>query len=408
MRVLMVSDVYFPRINGVSTAIQTCREALRAEDIDVQLVAPDYGSADTPGNADHNGDWVQRVPSRVVPRDPEDRLLAWRALRRAVDAAAVGCDLIHIQTPFLAHYAAHGAARRARLPVIATYHTLFEEYLEHYAPFVPQDWLRGLARRFSRTQCNALDAVVVPSHAIHQRLSSYGVKTPLHVLPTGIPLAQFAPLAASPGERSAARSAFRAQHGIDAERPVALYVGRVAFEKNLEFLLDAAALVRESTPDLLLLIAGEGPALAGLREAASARGLDGNVQFLGYLDRQHELPACYAAADAFVFASRTETQGLVLLEAMAAGLPVVALAVMGTVDILGARRGALVPDDNPAAFALELAHLLRDAPLRQRLGSEGRTFASEWSDVALAGRLAGLYRHVVAEHRDQRNHRSRS
>lgn len=393
MRVLMVSDVYFPRINGVSTAIQTCREALAGQGIDVRLVAPDYGGAAAPAGDEA---WITRVAARAVPRDPEDRLFAWRRLRAAVADAAADCDLVHVQTPFLAHYAGHAAARRLRLPVLATYHTLFEEYLAHYAPFVPENWLRTLARRFSRAQCNALDAVVVPSRAIADRLGEYGVTTPLHIVPTGIPLARFA---AAPDDGGQARAAFRAAHGIDPGRPVALYVGRVAFEKNLDFLLDVAALASESVPDLQLLIAGEGPALPALRDAARARGLAQTVRFLGYLDRQRELPACYAAADAFVFASRTETQGLVLLEAMAAGLPVVALAVMGTVDILGARRGALVPEDNPACFALELAHLLRDAPLRRRLGEEGRAFAGEWSDVALAARLADVYRRVAGERR---------
>jgi glycosyltransferase involved in cell wall biosynthesis len=382
MRVLMVSDVYFPRINGVSTAIQTYREALAAYGIEVSLVAPDYGNV-------CRETWISRVPARPVPHDPEDRLANWGGMRGAVaQAVARGCDLIHVQTPFLAHYAGHGAARRAGLPVIATYHTLFEEYLQHYAPIVPQRWLRGLARRFSRSQCNALDAVIVPSWAIHRRLSDYGVTTPLHILPTGIPVRGF---------NGAGRDAFRVRHGIAAERSVALYVGRVAHEKNLNFLLDVLALARESLSELLLLVAGEGPALADLRDSVRARGLDANVQFVGYLDRQRELPDCYAAADAFVFASRTETQGLVLLEAMAAGLPVVALAAMGTIDILGARRGALVPDDNPAAFALDLVRLLRDADLRAGLAREGRAYVLEWSDETLAGRMAELYRGIIIQ-----------
>jgi glycosyltransferase involved in cell wall biosynthesis len=181
---------------------------------------------------------------------------------------------------------------------------------------------------------------------------------------------------------------------------VALYVGRVAHEKNIEFLLDVVALARESVPELLLVIAGEGPALVSLHESVASRGLSTNVQFLGYLDRRSELPDCYAAADVFTFASRTETQGLVLLEAMAAGLPVVALAAMGTIDILGARRGALVPEDNPAAFALEVVNVLRNEDLRHRLARDGRDYANEWSDETLAGRMADLYRQI---HQSQRS-----
>ena len=386
MRVVMVSDVYFPRINGVSTAIQTYQQALRAYGVEVSLVAPDYGLP-------CSEPWISRVSARVVPRDPEDRLVRWGKMHEAVEAAVdQGADLIHVQTPFVAHYAGSYAARRYGVPVIATYHTLFEEYLKHYAPLVPAALLRGLARRFSRRQCNSLDAVIVPSQAIHKRLLSYGVTTPMFVLPTGISL-QMPP--------DGARQAFRARFGIDESRPVALFVGRVAHEKNIDFLLDVVALARESVPDILLLIAGEGPALSPLRQNVVDRGLQGCVQFIGYLDRRTELPACYAAADVFAFASRTETQGLVLLEAMAAGLPVVALAEMGTVDILGAHRGALVPDDNPADFSLLLTRVLRDAGLRRRLSADGRAYAAEWSDESLAGEMAQLYRRIVSGYTSQ-------
>ena len=383
MRVVMVSDVYFPRIKGVSTAIQTYQQALQAYGVEVSLVAPDYGLPCLEP-------WISRVSARAVPRDPEDRLVRWGKMHEAVEAAVdEGADLIHVQTPFVAHYAGRYAARRYGVPLIATYHTLFEEYLKHYAPLVPASLLRGLARRFSRQQCNSLDAVIVPSQAIYKRLLSYGVTTPIFVLPTGISL-QTSP--------DGSRQAFRARFGIDEQRPIALFVGRVAHEKNIDFLLDVVALARESVPDILLLIAGEGPALSFLRQTVVDRGLQGCVQFIGYLDRRTELPACYAAADVFAFASRTETQGLVLLEAMATGLPVVALAEMGTVDILGAHRGALVPDDNPADFSLLLTRVLRDAGLRHRLSIEGRAYAAEWSDEALAGEMAQLYRQIISSY----------
>ena len=183
MRVLMVSDVYFPRINGVSTSIETFRGALPAHGVAATLVAPRYGD-EAPAAG------VIRVPSRRVPQDPEDRLAHYAKLRRAVLEAAVDCDVIHIQTPFAAHYAGLHAARALDKPVIATYHTLFEEYLQHYIPWLRAAWLRGLARRFSRGQCNALDAVIVPSAAMRQRLRDYGVSRPLHVLPTGLPASE--------------------------------------------------------------------------------------------------------------------------------------------------------------------------------------------------------------------------
>jgi glycosyltransferase involved in cell wall biosynthesis len=307
-------------------------------------------------------------------------------MHEAARREAAGCELVHIQTPFVAHYAGTAAARRLGRPVLLTYHTLFEEYLQHYAPLLPAFALRGLARRLSRTQCNAVDAVIVPSTAMRARLAAYGVARPLHVLPTGIPLGDFA---------TGHRARFRRRHGIAAEAPMALYIGRVAHEKNIGFLLEVAAQLRRRLPGLVLVIAGEGPAMAALQRSARQRGLEASVRFLGYLERHRELPDCYAAADAFAFASRTETQGLVLLEAMAAGLPVVALAAMGTIDILAPERGARIAPDDPAGFAEVLGAVLGDAPLRRRLALEARRYSAEWADDLMAARLAALYRQLL-------------
>jgi glycosyltransferase involved in cell wall biosynthesis len=364
----------------VSTSIATFRDALAELGVEVRLVAPRYGD-----EADEAG--VVRVAGRRVPRDPEDRLASWRAMRRAVLREAAGCELVHIQTPFVAHYAGLAAARALRLPAVLSYHTFFEEYLHHYAPFLPAAALRALARRMSRAQCNAVDGIVVPSTAMRDRLAGYGVRRPLHVLPTGIPLHDF-----SGGHRAR----FRARHGIAAGVPMALFIGRLAHEKNIGFLLEVAARVRPALPGFVLVIAGEGPAQRALERQAQALDLRDAVRFVGYLDRRRELRDCYAAADAFVFASRTETQGLVLIEAMAAGLPVVAVAAMGTIDILAPRRGALVAPDEPAAFARLLLGLLQNPAERRRLAADGRRYSIEWGDAIMAGRLAALYRHLLA------------
>ena len=245
------------------------------------------------------------------------------------------------------------------------------------------------ARAFSRRQCNALDTVIVPSSAMRQRLESYGVTAPLHVLPTGIPLHQFG---------AGVGSAFRLRHGISAQRPLALFVGRVAHEKNIGFLLEALVHAQRVAPELLLVIAGEGPALPALKEQVAKLGLSDAVRFVGYLERSSELPDCYAAADVFVFASRTETQGLVLLEAMAAGLPVVALADMGTADILAPGRGSLAPPAEPQIFGEAVGHLLRRRDAWHHLAEEAPVYAREWSDGAMAGRLASLYRDLAGCH----------
>jgi len=332
MRILMISDVYFPRANGVSTSIQTFARGFTNKGHQVTLIAPDYGRKEPEPFE------ILRIPSRYLPLDPEDRVLRLRDIKmHHKGLAARRFDLLHIHTPFIAHYAGLGLARRLGLPVVESHHTFFEQYLDKYVPFVPSSWLRFGARRFSATQCGDVDALIVRSQAMLRVLWSYGVKTQAAVIPTEIELAQFRH---GEGER------FRAHHGIAPGRPVLIHVGRLAFEKNIDFLLQMLTLVRPTVPDVLLVIAGEGPARRSLENLATRLGLRDNALFVGCLSRDGALGDYYCAGDAFLFASRTETQGLVLLEAMALGVPVVSTAVMGTREVLRSGRGCLIAEDD--------------------------------------------------------------
>ena len=384
MRILMISDVYFPRINGVSTSIQTFRRGLHAAGHETILIAPEY-----PGAAADRENGILRVPSRGVPRDPEDRAMklgAIRALRQQLERLEP--DLVHIQTPFIAHYQGTAVARALGVPVIETYHTYFEEYLHHYVPLMPRAVMRFVARRFTVSQCNVLDALVVPSRAMEQALLDYGVQCPMHIIPTGMEMERFA---GGDGQR------FRAQLGIAPGQPVLVHVGRIAHEKNIEFLFRMFARVIRSKPEAVFIVAGEGPALASCKAYVRSLGLAQQVRFVGYLSRERELLDCYRAGDLFVFSSRTETQGLVLLEAMALGVPVVSTAHMGTADIVNPQRGARLAPDDEAGFASIVVQLLEDAPRRAAMSAEARAYAATWSASAMADRLAGLYSSVVGQ-----------
>jgi 1,2-diacylglycerol 3-alpha-glucosyltransferase len=378
VRVLFLSDVYFPRVNGVSTSIRTFRQDLANCAVDTVLVAPRYTPAEElPGEAS-----VLRVPAARVPGDPEDRRMSWRALTHTLDALPRGeFDLVHIHTPFIAHYAGVRCARRAGVPCVATYHTFFEEYLHHYVPMLPHALSRFLARSFTRSQCAAVQALIAPSEPMRAVLEAYGVHTPIHILPTGLAPDRF---------RSGNGGAFRAEAGIEADRPLVTYIGRVAHEKNIGFLLQMFVQVLKSLPRALLVIAGEGPARAALRARVAALGLDAHVHFAGYLARDSALLDCYAAADVFVFASRTETQGLVLLEAMAQGVPVVSTAELGTRSVLPGSGALIVPEER-GAFAAAVVRVLGDAQLRADMAARGRAHARTWSSAAMARRLADIY-----------------
>ncbi len=392
MRILMISDVYFPRVNGVSTSIKTFIGELHAQGHKVTLIVPMYGEEDELHDDDIEAK-VLRIPSRRVPLDPEDRIfkrrlisLHYRSLKHCQ------FDIMHIHTPFVAHYAGVALAKKLGIPVVETYHTYFEEYLHHYMRFLPRAWLQYAARRFSRAQSADIDAMVVPSVLMRDVLDGYGVSTPLRVIPTGLDDACF-----TRGDGIK----FREKHNIAPDRPVLCHVGRAAHEKNIDFLIDMLARVKQTIPDILLLLAGEGPALPYLKQKAISAGLEDNVRFIGYLDRKTALKDCYCAGDVFVFASRTETQGLVLLEAMALGLPVVSTAVLGTVDILQPEQGALIAGEELDDFAEKVIHLLKDEVLKEIKQAEAVDYAHSWSASEMATRLTCLYTEVIDQHRQE-------
>jgi 1,2-diacylglycerol 3-alpha-glucosyltransferase len=382
LRILMISDVYFPRVNGVSTSIRTFRRELQARGHEVTLIAPDY-----PGYKDGDSNII-RIKARQVPMDPEDRLMS----RHQIDALWPSLqqqrfDVLHIHTPFVAHYAGLYLAQQLNIPVVETYHTFFEEYLYHYVPLVPRAVMRLIARRVTVSQCNAVDHVIAPSRAMLDALQNYGVRSPTDILPTGLEASQF---------KRGDGARFRSRHDIAANRPTLLYVGRVAHEKNIDFLLHCFKRVQATIPEALLLIVGEGPARDHLQALVHKLHLDTAVQFIGYLDRDSELLDCYRAGDLFVFASRTETQGLVLLEALAQGTPVVSTMHMGTRDVLHNTQGTRIVEEDENEFAQACVELLQDTAARSKLAANAGHDAERWSSREMTGRLVQLYSAVIA------------
>lgn len=382
MRILMLSDVYFPRVNGVSTSIHTAALWLHERGHEVTLVAPAYGEAlSEPFD-------IIRVDARALFFDREDRLMKGAALGDVCRTLAQHhWDAIHIHTPFQAHRLGVRLARATGTPTVESYHTYFEQYVAHYLPWLPGGALRAASRALSRRLCNAVDHLVVPSEEMTRVLDGYGVTVPRTVLPTGIDLHRFA---GGDGD------AFRVKYGIAPDRPVIATVSRLAREKQIDFLFKVVAKVREVVPDVLFLVAGEGPDATRLRELAATPELDGAVRFFGYLDRNTELLDCYRAQDVFIFASPTETQGLVLIEAMALGVPVVSTAVMGTASVLRHAQGARIVPSSVPEFADAVVGLLRDRIEHQRLSRLARVDAQAWSVASLMVNLEDLYRHLSA------------
>ena len=387
LKILFISDVYFPRINGVSTSINTFVRQMQSLGHIVHLIAPDYEVV-TQDEAKASEHWIKRIPARSIYFDPEDKLMKFAEAMKLLPALEKEkYDIIHVHTPFVAHYLGLKLAAALNIPCIETYHTFFEDYLHHYLPWVPKSLARGMARMISKRQCNAVKAIVAPSQPMLDVLRNYGVQVTAEVIPTGLQEHSF---------NEADGQAFRLKYGIALDRPMLLYVGRVAFEKNINFLLEMTKILIDKQPDVLLVVTGEGPAEVSLHKLAKTLGLEKNIKFIGYLDRSTELNACYKAADIFVFASKSETQGLVLLEAMAQGTPVVAIAELGTASILIEGKGALIANDNTLDFAEKVYQLLAYPEQRLELGRSAKIYALEkWTAKFQAERMICFYNTLI-------------
>ncbi|MBI4279921.1 MAG: glycosyltransferase [Armatimonadetes bacterium] len=376
----MFSDSYKPRISGVVNAVEGFSEELRRRGHRVYIVAPA-----APGYADSDRD-VVRVPSVTLRRYPDFPLAPPWMPRAGRRLAALGLDVVHTHTPFLMGRVAAGVARRSSAPLVFTHHTLYTEYV-HYVP-LSAAVTRPAVRWYTTAFCNQCDCVIAPSRAVHDRLRAAGVRARIEVLTTGA----LTPEVFAPRDASWVRARF----GIPAGAPLVVHVGRLGREKSVDDLLRAFARVAPEH-DAHLLVVGGGPQEKALRDLAAQLGIAVRVTFAGPMPRVKALD-CYAAGDLFATASRTETAGLVITEAMAVGLPVVAVASGGVPEAVADGETGLLAGD-VEGLATVMRALLRDPGRRRRLAAQARERARTFSIEGITTSLLVIYESVQATRR---------
>jgi phosphatidylinositol alpha 1,6-mannosyltransferase len=389
MRVLYCTDTYPPQVNGVSVVTALSVSGLHARGWSCAVVAPRYpAGADTVFSETSTGaeDLLRSIPSVRLPIYPDLRLSApaYGAVRDVVRRFRP--DLIHSETEFVIGRLGQIAGRGARTPLVSSYHTDFARYATAYgAPWL-RDTVAAYIARFHRRS----ERTYTPSGPARADLMQTGV-TDVEVWGRGVDTTTY-----SPSHRSAA---WRERLDLG-DRFTFLYVGRMAAEKRVEQIVEAYAAAQDQLPrdSTRLIIAGAGP-----RESAIRASAPPGTVMLGYLDRRTDLPALYASADAFVFASLTETLGLVVLEAMASGLPVIAVPAGGVADHLrDGVNGVATPPGDAAAMARAMAGLARDRERVRRLGAGARATAEALTWDAELDRLDASYREVCERPADAR------
>ncbi|MDY7078653.1 MAG: glycosyltransferase [Chloroflexota bacterium] len=378
MRILIFSNAYKPVVSGVVTSIALFRQGLIKAGHDVHIVAPEF--------ADYQDEdaYVFRFPALDMPDQIDLSLVIPFKTMMLPTVRGIKPALIHSQHPFWMGDLATTLARDLNLPLVFTFHTRYDMYAKKYVPIAPK--LAGIVtEEMLKRYLEKCTHIVAPTPSIRDFiLREYEPDTPVTIVPTPVDLSLYHDLEPQ---------RVRADLGLEKAK-VLLYVGRLAEEKNVDFLLRAFAQIITKRPQARLLLVGKGPHERRLQRAARRMGIGEQVIFTGPISHS-EIPHYAAAADLFVFASLADTQGVVLIEAMAAGTPVVAVEADSSVDVLSEGGGLLVPAQE-GAFASAVLELLADESRRHKMGERAVQAVQRYTISAAAARMVAVYEETIA------------
>lgn len=380
MKIAIFTNAYKPIISGVVNCIDLMRTHLIRRGHEVYLFAPDF-----PGFRDTE-ERVYRYPSVnltnkikfpvPIPFSPSaEKVMAENRF-----------DIVHCHHPFILGDEGAKLASRQKAPLFFTFHTQYEQYA-HYVP-LPAEIVKAVSKSMVSAYSRKCSVIITPGTAIVELLKDYGVTKNVVYMPNSIELSAFG---------NPDGSMVREKYGFPGGEKVLVYVGRMAQEKNLPFMMDAFKKIKEQAPSKLMII-GEGPELDSFRQYAQENGLEKDVIFTGRVEYE-EIPAYYGASDLFVMTSTTEVKPLALLEAMAAGLPIVAVDACGASDtILNGENGFLTKEDREV-FAETVVGLLKDEDMLAAMRRRTLEIAEGYSIENVISRLLELYDKAIEEKR---------
>lgn len=384
----MMTNTYLPHVGGVARSVSTFVNEYQRLGHEVLVVAPHL-----PGRTTKQAEAVvERVAAIQNFNGSDFSVRLPLAATMSTRLVAFVPDIVHAHHPFLLGDTALRIATNRSVPVIFTHHTKYEDYV-HYLPFASPA-LKRAAIQLSTEYANLCDGVIAPSASIARLIRRRGVKVPIKVVPTGVDTRGFAQ-----GNGARARKRFRIAPGTF----VVGHVGRLAPEKNLRYLAEAVALFLQRTPGARFLVVGSGPAEAELKQVFAQRGLADRLVLAGSQSGQ-KLHDLYQAMDLFVFSSKSETQGLVIAEAMAAGLPVVAVRASGVREVVrpGANGLLVAANASPAEFARQLGRLAGNKKQLQAFQRAALATAAEFSREHCAEQALAFYEEIRKATRRER------
>lgn len=372
MKIGIFTNVYKPVINGVVNSISALKQGLEELNHDVYIFAPKHP------NYKDDEKRIFRIESIKLSSKEKYRLSL--PIFRKSSKIIKELDIIHTQHPFIMGNYGSFFADIYNKPLIFTHHTQYEKYT-HYIPF-EQETIKMFTRWIVNDYANKCDCVIAPSESIKKMLLKQGIRSRIEVIPTGINLDVFG----NPN-----REIIRKRYNLGSEQKLLLYAGRIAKEKNLEFLLNAFRLVLNKKPNTYLMLVGKRTNKRYLVDIIKKLNLQTSVFLVGH---SNTVQNYYGAADLFVFSSVTETQGLVLVEAMAAGTPVVAVDAPGVRDVVNGKNGFLV-GNSIREFSEKIIKVLDDNKLREKMSQNAIKTSSNYSISKMSKKMLQIYKSVL-------------
>jgi glycosyltransferase involved in cell wall biosynthesis len=396
----MFTDAYWPRVNGVTVSVDTFSRALIKEGHEVLIVCSFYPSGyDTTftiqGEKGADDPHIIRVPSMPAFVTKEDRIAKfdkWHWVFKQVEN--FNPAIIHINTEVVIAEFGFLYAKVHNLPAIYTFHTMWEDYGPNYFPMFPAVMVKFLIRGVLKNILNRAYKVIVPTPQIDAVVRKYKPKTETVLLPTGIDPALFD---RDKSEIDAFREAFNALFPEAYGKKLLLMAGRVVREKNISFLIKILPNILKKAPNTILVIVGNGPDMDFFTNEAKHYGIEKSCIFTGYLERS-QLSLIYAISDVFVFPSLTDTQGLVTIEAMFSGTPVVAIGALGTLMVMGGDNGGFMVKNDEREFTGRVLDLLNNDELYRQKSEEAKIHAQAWSLEVITKKLTDIYKETITSY----------
>lgn len=395
----MFTDAYFPRINGVSISVKSYADELASMGHKILIICCDYTSEEDinpviptksfmeeTDNPNINVYRVSSLPVIISKEDKLARLSQWNKIKKQLNPFKP--DIIHINSEFSLGLLGLVYGHYKLIPIVFTFHTLWEEYAANYMKYIPDSLARRLGREIVIHYLKRADEIIVPTQRIADVVAKYGIDKKPDILPTGIPKSVYI---TEPEKMKNFTKVMEETYPVIKNKKILLYVGRIAKEKNLEFLIESFERIQETNPETVLVFVGGGPDLENIKQIASENKYGEKIIFTGYCDRE-DLPYFYHSAEVFVFPSVTETQGLVTIEAMMCGTPVVAIGEMGTYDVMQGDNGGFMVENSIDIFTEKVQLLLNNKDLHKEKSADALKWSKNWSISSLTPKLISYYK----------------